>query len=165
MKVLASMTYDPPDDWIKEFTKMGQDIGKICEEAVVEGAQPMADEIRKQIEALPEDKFRYLTGNDEFSGIPSKQKKDLLNGLGITKADIDFNGNYNVKVGFDGYGSFKTKKYPKGLPNQLLARAIESGSSVRAKTPFVKTSIKKKKNEVLKIVEESIQSSINNYNL
>ena len=31
----------------------------------------------------------------------------------------------NVKLGFDGYNGMKTKKYPKGQPNVLLARSIK----------------------------------------
>lgn len=163
VKALANMTFDPPDEWIKEFDRLGKDIGEICKGAVIEGAQPMADEIRAELGELPEDKFRYLNGNDAFQGVPEDQKKALLDSLGITKADVDFNGNYNVKIGFDGYGSFKTKKYPKGIPNQLLARAIESGSSVRAKTPFMKTSIKKKKKIVVDTISIYIESNIKNY--
>lgn len=163
VRTLANMTYDPPDDWLKELAKMGQDIGEVCKEAVVEGAQPMADEIRNQIESLPEDNYRYLRGNDMFVGVTKEQKEDLLEGLGITHVDIDYNGNYNVKVGFDGYGIGKSKAYPKGLPIPLLARAIESGSSVRVKIPFIKTAIKKKKKTVLGTITTKITTSLEKY--
>ena len=43
---------------------------------------------------------------------------------------IKHDGDYiNAKVGFDGYGSIPTKKYPKGVPNQLVARSVNSGTS------------------------------------
>lgn len=126
---------------------------EISKEVVMAGAQPVADEIRKSLESLPEDKFRRLKKGEVFVGVPKHQKQDLLDSLGIAPPDIDYQGNTNTKVGFDGYGSIPTKKYPKGVPNQLLARAIESGSSVRKKTPFMR----KAANKARKTAEEEMQ--------
>ena len=129
---------------------------EIAKDVVMSGAQPVADEIRKSIEALPEDKFRYLKKNEVFTGLPRQQKQDLLDSLGITPPDIDFDGNTNTKIGFDGYGKIPTKKYPKGVPNQLLARAVESGSSVRKKTPFIRKAVNKSK----KLAEAEMQKKL-----
>ncbi|CRZ34590.1 hypothetical protein DFR55_101356 [Herbinix hemicellulosilytica] len=126
---------------------------EISKEVVMAGAQPVADEIRKSLESLPEDKFRRLKKGEVFVGVPKQQKQDLLDSLGIAPPDIDYQGNTNTKVGFDGYGSIPTKKYPKGIPNPLLARAIESGSSVRKKTPFMR----KAANKARKTAEEEMQ--------
>ena len=129
---------------------------ELAKDVVMAGAQPIADEIRKSIEALPEDKFRYLKKNEVFTGVPKQQKQDLLDSLGITPPDIDFDGNTNTKIGFDGYGKIPTKKYPKGVPNQLLARAVESGSSVRKKTPFIRKAVNKAK----KLAEAEMQKKL-----
>ena len=132
---------------------------ELAKDVVMAGAQPVADEIRKSIEALPEDKFRYLNKGEVFTGVPKQQKQDLLDSLGITPPDIDFNGNTNTKIGFDGYGKLPTKKYPKGVPNQLLARAIESGSSVRKKTPFIRKAVNKSK----KLAEAEMQKKLDEH--
>ena len=129
---------------------------ELAKDVVMAGAQPVADEIRKNIETLPEDKFRYLNKGEVFTGVPKQQKQDLLDSLGITPPDIDFNGNTNTKIGFDGYGKIPTKKYPKGVPNQLLARAVESGSSVRKKTPFIRKAVNKSK----KLAEAEMQKKL-----
>jgi len=132
---------------------------EISKEVVQAGAQPIADQIRKNLEGLPEDKFRYLNKGEVFVGVPKQQKQDLLDSLGITPPDIDFNGNTNTKIGFDGYGKIPTKKYPKGVPNQLLARAVESGSSVRKKTPFIRKAVNKAK----KLAEAEMQKKLNEH--
>jgi hypothetical protein len=132
---------------------------ELAKDVVMAGAQPVADEIRKSIEALPEDKFRYLKKNEVFTGVPKQQKQDLLDSLGITPPDIDFDGNTNTKIGFDGYGKIPTKKYPKGVPNQLLARAVESGSSVRKKTPFIRKAVNKSK----KLAEAEMQKKLDEH--
>lgn len=129
---------------------------ELAKDVVMAGAQPVADEIRKSIEALPEDKFRYLKKNEVFTGVPKQQKQDLLDSLGIAPPDVDYDGNTNTKIGFDGYGKIPTKKYPKGVPNQLLARAIESGSSVRKKTPFIRKAVNKSK----KLAEAEMQKKL-----
>lgn len=134
---------------------------EISKEVVKAGAQPVADQIRKNLQGLPEDKFRYLNKDEVFIGVPKQQKKDLLDSMGITPPDINFDGNANIKVGFDGYGSMPTRKYPKGVPNQLLARAVESGSSVRKKTPFIRRGANKAKglaeSEMQKKLDEHIE--------
>lgn len=134
---------------------------ELSKEVVLAGAQPVADEIRKNIEALPEDKFRRLKPGEVFAGVPKQQKQDLLDSLGITPPDIDFNGNTNVKIGFDGYGSTPTKKYPKGVPNHLTAAAIEGGSSVRKKTPFMRKGVNKSRKlseaEMQKKLDEKVE--------
>ena len=57
-----------------------------------------------------------------------------------------------------------TKQYPKGLPNQLLARAIESGSSVRQKKPFVRPAVTATKKQAIaemeKIIDEEVEKSM-----
>jgi len=129
---------------------------ELAKDVVMAGAQPVADEIRKSIEALPEDKFRRLKKGEVFIGVPRQQKQDLLDSLGIAPPDVDYDGNTNTKIGFDGYGKIPTKKYPKGVPNQLLARAVESGSSVRKKTPFIRKAVNKSK----KLAEAEMQKKL-----
>lgn len=115
--------------------------GKLLEDAAKAGAKPVADEIRRRLDALPSDDFRKLEPGEKFTGLPVVNHLDLLDSFGLTPVDRDRNGFVHVKAGFDGYGSKPTKAYPKGIPNQLLARAVESGSSVREKTPFVRPAV------------------------
>lgn len=115
--------------------------GEVLEEAVKAGAKPVADEIRRRLDALPSDDFRKLEPGEKFTGLPVVNHLDLLDSFGLTPVDRDRNGFVHTKAGFDGYGSKPTKAYPKGIPNQLLARAVESGSSVREKTPFVRPAV------------------------
>ena len=56
-------------------------------------------------------------------------------------------GYVNVKLGFDGYNSVKTKKYPNGQPNALIASVTESGSPYREKTGFIRKSVNTSKKD------------------
>lgn len=99
------------------------------------GAAVVANAVRKSIEALP-----VGSGRSEDRGlidtVTAAQKRGLLDGFGISPMRDD-NGFINVKLGFDGYNATRTKKYPRGQPNVLIARAVNSGTTFRKKTKFV----------------------------
>ena len=143
--------------WKLEFTAQG---GELLEKAAQAGANPVADEIRRRLRNLPEDEFRRLAPGEVFSGLPDGQKQDLLDSLGVSPPQRDRKGFVNVKVGFDGYGSHPTKAYPRGVPNALIARATESGSSVREKTPFVRPAVNATRNKAVEEMDKSITDGL-----
>lgn len=153
------------DNFINELERFANDEPDIAKEVVNAGAQPVADRIRETLYKLQEEPFHRLSESEEFSAVPLRQKNDLLNSMGITPADVDKEGNTNVKIGFDGYGKLKTKKYPNGVPNALLARAIESGSSVRKKTPFVRPAVNKSRNAAIAEMDKVLNEKVKIYAL
>lgn len=132
----------------------------LIEKAVYKGANIVANRIRANLKKLPTDDFRRLSAGGLFVGLSESQKKDLQDGFGLTKIRKDRNGFIHTKAGFDGYGSFPTKSYPRGVPNQLLARATESGSSVRMKTPFVRTAVRATRKEATEAMDRSIDDNL-----
>ena len=120
------------------LSKLARDAEPTARQALREAAAVVAERVRENIERLGEDRqaqpypaqqYRYLPEGGRFGGVPPHQKEDLLEGLGITKVGVDNNGDYTVKVGFEGYGSQPTAAYPQGQPIPMIARSIESGSS------------------------------------
>ena len=99
------------------------------------GAAVVANAVRKSIEALPVGSGRAEDG-DLVETVTAVQKRGLLDGFGISPMQDD-NGFINVKLGFDGYNATRTEKYPRGQPNVLIARAVNSGTTFRKKTKFV----------------------------
>ena len=143
------------DDYALKLSKLsGQTRG--CK-SDIRGCKVVADKVASNLSSLPVDKFRHLGDGEKFAGVPQSQKNDLQSGFGVTPIKQDSDGNWNAHVGFDGYGSHPTVKYPKGVPNQLLARAIESGSSVRQKTPFVRPAVNATKKEAIDAMERVIE--------
>lgn len=131
-----------------------KDSEKILEKAVYEGANLVADEIKRGLQELPvqegPDGLPPMgTADNPLTGVSRRQKADLIESFGLAPME-NTNGYINTKAGFDGYGSIKTKKYPKGVPNTMLMRSIESGTSFRKKQPVIRqacTRIKKKAEE------------------
>ena len=127
---------------------------------IYQGAKIVADEIRKNLEALPEDEFRKLKPGEQFRGVPRSVKDDLLGSFGLSPITYDRSGYRHTKAGFDEFGSYPTKKYPSGVPNQLVARAVESGSSVRQKTPFVRPAIRRTKKMAIEKMEKTMDEML-----
>lgn len=127
------------------------------------GAAVVADEIRSQIEALPVGEIER--GNKQR--YPTQIEKDgLLAGLGIAKMQND-SGYYNVKIGMDGYNDHVTAKYPKGHPNAMVARSIDSGSTYMKKVPFISRSVQatkaKAEEEMKKQFDELAEEVVNKH--
>lgn len=131
-------------------------------EAVYGGMKIMADEIRKEIDALPVIYDQEGWEEEKVNGITIRQKKGLQNGFGVAKLRND-NGFQNVQAGFEGYNSIVTKNFPSGQPNALIARSVESGTSFRQKNPFFSRAVKNSKRqsieEMAKIIEEKIKEN------
>jgi len=158
---VASITFKKGEDYALKLSRLAAGSDEIAKKAIYEGAGIIADEVRKGLESVPVDKFRFLKDGEQMHVLSKEQKDDLLGALGVTPIRIEASGDINAKIGFDGYGSKPTKAYPKGVPNQLLARAVESGSSVRTKHPFVRPAVNamkiKAKAEMEKIIDREIE--------
>lgn len=170
---MATMKINAGGEWLEKITQLGRQSDAVCARAVAKAAGIVADQIRQNLEALPEDAhyspahpdYYFLTEGEIFTGIPTAQKEDLLDSLGITPVKVDERGVINAKIGFDGYGSQPTAAYPKGIPNPMVARAVESGTSFRPKQPFVRPAVNKAKKAALEamqqVVEQAIESVMN----
>ena len=94
-----------------------------------------------------------------LDGVTKEQAQGLKGGLGV--AVMEYKGKaWNTKIGFDGYNSVKTEKYPNGQPNALIARSVESGSLVRNKTPFIAPAVEKIKKTAEDKMAVTVQQQI-----
>lgn len=124
-------------DYASKLVKLGSEYEDVAVKAVYKGAGIVADEIRKNLEEVISDE---ATGELEAS-------------LGITPIDMDKRGNFNAKVGFHGYDS-------KGVPNQLKARTLESGSSKQPKRPFVRPAVNATRTKVNRAMADVVDEAI-----
>ena len=145
------------DNYISYLQKIDAVTDEAIGEAVYEMAKVVADSVRSGIQALPtvSNQANIATYKKGYSRLSDEEKQGLLDGFGVSPMQDD-GGYINVKLGFDGYNSVKTKKYPQGQPNALIARVTESGSSYREKTPFIRPAVK----AVQKEAEQAGQTKI-----
>lgn len=149
------------DSYISYLQKIDAVTDEAIGEAVYEMAKVVADSVRSGIQALPtvSNQANIATYKKGYSRLSDEEKQGLLDGFGVSPMQDD-GGYINVKLGFDGYNSVKTKKYPKGQPNALIARVTESGSSYREKTPFIRPAVKAARKPAEKAGQAKIDEKI-----
>lgn len=137
--VLARMTVSGLKEFEIKISKLGADADRIAKKVVMAGANPVADEIRKNLERNLQNS-RYSTG-------------DLLDSFGIAPPGVDKKGRTNTHIGFEGYDR-------KGVPNALKARAMESGTSTQPKKPFVRPAVDKMRKVAIQEMGKALDEEI-----
>lgn len=154
---------DGIDKYIESLETITKATDEMIGKAIYAGAKVVTDEIRGALEGLPVDNHIAKEG-ETVTGISQNAKNGLLMGLGITTMRRD-DGSYNVKVGFDGYNGVKTKLFPNGQPNSMVARSLESGTSYRAKNPVISKATRAVKSQaeeaMAKAFDEELEAHTN----
>lgn len=159
---MANLECKGVDDVMKTLHQFEKRVDIPIGKANFDGAGYVADEVRKAIDSIPTiwsnrgAFLPYVPEGEKINGITKTQKNDLRHGLGIAKMRND-NGYYNVLVGFDGYGSIPTKKYPKGVPNQLLVRSLNKGTSFLEKNDAIQRAIRKSRKKAEEIMKTTFE--------
>lgn len=160
---MAKFQFDGLEEYALKLSKLESGTRDIAAKAIYAGANIMADEIKSRIAEIPTATNVSGSPENKIDTITPGQRRGLIESFGISPMRED-NGYYNVKLGFDGYNDIKTEKYPNGQPNVLIARSVESGTSFRAKRPFVRPAIRARKKDVVeemgRIVDEEIQKIV-----
>lgn len=159
---MAKIEFKGIDEYAKILAALGNESEEIVKSAVYKGAAIIANEIKSGINSIPiqegENGLPPMgTADNKLYGISRKQKGDLMDSFGLAPMKND--GDYiQTKAGVDGYGSIPTKKYPGGVPNVMLMRSIESGTSFRDKHPVFRQAT----NRARKRAEEAMKNEIDN---
>lgn len=157
---MAKITFKKGDEYLMRLSRLESElVEKVCGPAIYDAAGLVADNIILAFLQVPTDE-RYGTPGTPAIGPKKIQKKALYECYGITEMQDDGTGFLNVKIGFDGYSGIKTKKWPNGQPNQLIARSIESGTSYMVKHPFVKEGVSVSRKKAIEILKKRVDENI-----
>lgn len=130
------------DNFIKDMDIRANEFKQIAGKSLYVGADIIANQLRKNIENLPERSPGMAKPGQMKRGVTKYQKAAMLDGMGIARMQKK-DGSYDIKIGFEGYDDEVTKEYPKGHPISMIARAVESGTSFMEKTPFIRPAYNK----------------------
>lgn len=156
---MARMQVKGLDEYSEKIRKLSKDSNYIIEKSVYNGAGVVANAIKKGLQDLPIDN-RFGTTENKLHGVSRRQKSDLIDSMGLAPIEHNISGYVNTKVGWDGYGSTPTNKYPKGVPNQLLMRSVESGTSFRKKTPVVRRAVNSVREKAVNKMAETVDDEL-----
>lgn len=134
---MATIEFKGIDEYSKKLAQIGLKAEAACKFAIYDAAGIVRDEIKA---ATP------VSDDERSSG-------DLKDSVKLTEMQND-DGFIYTKVVFTGYDG-------KGAPNQLIARALESGRSSKkiGKHPFVR----KATNRARKRAEQLMDFNLNKY--
>lgn len=153
---MATMQVKGLDEYAEKLASLYKDSERLTKEAVYAGASVVADSIKSGLKSLPVDNNSHASKDNMLKGITRRQKADLIDAFGL--APIENDGEYiNTKAGFDGYGQTKSKKYPNGLPNALLMRSVESGTSFRKKTPVIRKAVNSSRKAAVQAMDKKME--------
>lgn len=155
---MAKFQFEGVDDLISQYQKLANDTDAIIGSAIYQGAKVVMRAVESSVEGIITDN-RYGTAEQPTSGPSSIQKEGLRHSLGIAKLRDD-NGFKNVKIGFDGYNRVKTKTWPQGQPNSMVARSIESGTSWMQKQPFMRKAEQSSRSACERVMGEVVDKEI-----
>lgn len=150
---MARLTIQGLDEFSMRLQELADHGEAISKAAVYAGAGVLVEAVKAEISALPEQQG-YMPNGQQRNVVTRDEKAALLSHIGIAHMDST-GGKVTTAIGFDGYTAHTTKKYPNGVPVPLIARSIESGSSVRRKVPFLRNAANKAKAAVENAMREA----------
>lgn len=156
--LMAKFQFEGVDKLIAQYEKLQGNTEEMIGKAIYNGAGVVMKSCVAAVEGIATDN-RFGTQENPTTGPSTIQKIGLRNAIGITKMRND-NGFRNVKIGFDGYNTVKTKRWPQGQPNMMVARAVESGTSWMQKQPFMRKAEQSSRSACEKAMSETIDLEI-----
>lgn len=157
--------------YMGQMEELNDNLLKVCEQIVYVGAAEVADSCKGELNGLPTTstgevlqawKTYQKTGKAQPVSITKEQKDGLIESMGLAKMRNDA-GFINTKLGFDGYNSVVTNRWPKGQPNAMIARSINSGSSAFRKDPFMQRVERQSKGKAISAMKKRCDELMKKY--
>lgn len=156
--LMARFQFEGVDKLVAQYEKLQSNTDEVIGKAIYNGAGVVMKACQAAVEGISTDN-RFGTSENPVSGPSTIQKLGLRYSLGIAKLRDD-GGFKNVKIGFDGYNNVKTKRWPQGQPNMMVARAVESGTSWMQKQPFMRKAEQSSRSQCEKVMSETVDREI-----
>lgn len=156
---MATIAFKKTDAYLLKLSKLGDATEEVAEKALKEGSYIVADQVRANLNKIPTISFGQAIADyrkkEPSKGITAEAKAGLSSSFGITP--MRKNGSdWDVHVGFDGYNSVVTKRFPHGQANSMVARSVEKGSSAVARHPFVAPAVSATKKKCIERMQQVI---------
>lgn len=159
---MAKIEFKGIDAYSKKLIRLSADLEtRVLGPAIYDGADTVMKAVLEELRAVPTDDRRFVPKGEMRGGPMSDQKEALIRSYGIAPMQVDEKGFLNVKIGVDDYNHIVSRKWPKGQPNLMIARAINSGTSFMVSHPYVKAAVRKIRKAAEAIMEKRVNEEIN----
>jgi len=127
------------DTYREQLEGLLRHVPKLVNMSLYDGANVLANAVQEEINGLKE--------------LTPEARQGLHEGLGV--AHFWHDGEATVtKIGFEGYNSKKTKRWPKGQPNAMIARSLIRGTSWQRANRFTQRAAKKARQRCVEAMKD-----------
>ena len=162
---MAEFTNEGMQEFIDLCIFTDRQLERVIGRSIYPGGKLVANAVKKAIEGIHTDDhlFKFAAEHDRMRAGPTKREKAwIAKSFGIAEIRRNVSG-WNVKLGFDGYSDIPTTnpKIKMGvLPNALIARSVNSGTSFMAAQPFMDITVRQNTKACEKAIEEQFDKEI-----
>lgn len=136
---MAKIIFDGLDKYRDQIEQILQDVPRLTSFALYDGAAVLAEAVQTEIRGLTE--------------LTPEARQGLSTGLGVARFWRE-NGQTVTKIGFEGYNSKRTKRWPNGQPNAMIARSLIRGTSWQRANRFTNRAARKAREKCVEAMSE-----------
>ena len=162
---MAEFTNEGMQEFIDLCIFTDRQLERVIGRSIYPGGKLVANAVKKAIDGIHTDDhlFKFAAEHDRMRAGPTKREKAwIAKSFGIAEIRRNVHG-WNVKLGFDGYSDIRTTnpRIKMGvLPNALIARSVNSGTSFMAAQPFMDITVRQNTKACEKVIEEQFDKEI-----
>lgn len=145
---MAKITFSGLDQYAEQLQGILQHLPKMVNAALYDGAKVLADATQAEINGLTE--------------LTPEARDGLRKGLGVAHF-WTANGTTMTKIGFEGYNSKRTARWPNGQPNAMIARSLIRGTSWMKANRFTARAAKKARMRSIEAMQARLDKDMQNY--
>lgn len=136
------------EEYQKQLDEIREHVPKVVNASLYDGAAVLANAVQEEINGLKE--------------LTPEARNGLHEGLGV--AHFWHEGDTVVtKIGWEGYNSKKTKRWPKGQPNAMIARSLIRGTSWQTANRFTQRAAKRVRQKCVDAMKNRFDKELQKY--
>jgi len=140
---VAKVDLKLPEEFLIRLSRLGGRTDEICKKVLEAGGEVVLQKARSNLSAVVGRGTKY----------PSRSTGELERSLGLSPPKVDWDGNYNIKVGF-------AEPRSDGGSNAKIAAILEYGKHGQPAKPFLKPAKSASKAEAVAAMEQKFREEV-----
>ena len=140
---MASVKFTMPDDFLDSISKLESQTDEIVPKVLEVGGEVVLARVRSNLQSVIGKNLKYK----------SRSTGELVSALGVSKPQLDRNGNYDVKIGF------REPRRGKAT-NAMLGNIIEYGKHNQPPKPFLKPAKSQSRAPAIEAMKRKIEDEV-----
>ena len=145
---MATISFPNLTAYTDRQEKLTRHVPQMISTSLYEGAKVLAAAVQAEIQGLTE--------------LTPEARQGLQDGLGVAHFWQE-NGSTVTKIGWTGYNRKRTKRWPNGQPNVMIARTTIRGTSWMRANRFTNRAVKKCRQTAISAIEKQLDEELQKY--